>query len=237
MSLLSLVFNKTQRTRLESTTNDGSIVMFEIDATISMNHERSANPTKNPVESGVNVADHVTLENNRLSIEGIVTNNPLTLIQSITSLLGERALENPLNVIEAPQTIFRQVGTIARMLNNNESRVENAFRYLEEIHQNREPFTIITGLKKYDNMILTNLSIPQTAQDGDSIRFNATFEQITTVQTIAFLSEKKIKPTARSVKHSANKATKSGKKQAKKTTEKVKVRSSALFKVFKAVRD
>jgi len=235
MSLLSLVFKKTQRTVIESTAIDGSVVAFEIDATVSMVHERSASPTKSPIESGNLITDHVVLENNRLVIEGVVTDNPFTIIQTVNSILDPRALQNPLNFIEQGKSIFRQVGTIARLLTNNESRVENAFRYLEEIHKNRIPFSIVTGLKKYENMILTNLSIPQTVDVGDSIRFNATFEQINIVESQ--LSVNGISKTvSKTVRHTANNKKQSGKKQTKQATEKIERKSSVLFKVLRTTR-
>ena len=90
MGLLSLVFNTTQRTRIEGEALDGRPIVLEIDATTTMNHERGASPTKNPIETGSNISDHVTLDNDRLSVEGIITANPLSVIQSAQTVLSQR---------------------------------------------------------------------------------------------------------------------------------------------------
>lgn len=232
MALVSLFFPTQQKTRFESMTLDKQAIIFEIDATVSMSHERSASPTKSPIESGSNITDHITLENNKLSIEGVITNNFFGITSTITDLLDIRALSNPLNVIERVKSLNREFGTIGRMLHENTDRVENAFRYFEEIHKNRIPFTVITGLKKYDNMVLVNLSVPQAATDGDSIRFSATLEQINIVSSSSFQSvSKPVKKVASAVKKTANKPTSKGKQQTKKAPDKVQKDASAAIKI------
>lgn len=232
MPLVSLFLPSQQKTRIESATADNEAIIFEIDAVVTMGHERSASPTKSPIESGSNITDHITLDNNKLSIEGVITNNFFGITSTLSDLASLRSLQNPLNTIEKINSLKRQFGTIGKMLHNNTDRVENAFRYLEELHTNRTPFTIVTGLKKYSNMVLINLSVPQSATDGDSIRFSATFEQINIVDSANIQSAKEpVKKVGNDVKHTANKPTKTGKQQAQKAPEKAAKGASAAIKI------
>lgn len=56
------------------------IFIINLDATISENHTSSYNITRHPVESGVSISDHKRREPLRITIEGIITNTPLELL-------------------------------------------------------------------------------------------------------------------------------------------------------------
>jgi len=81
----------------------------------------------------------------------------------------------------------RQLGSIAGAIasRNDQDRLypAKAFEYLKELRDNRIPFNIVTRLETYTNMMLTRLSVPQAADEGRSLRFQATFEQIQIVRT------------------------------------------------------
>ncbi len=53
-----------------------------------------------------------------------------------------------------------------------------AYSRLTKIRDKREPVTIITSLDTFENMVLTDLSIPRKAETGHAIEFSATFQQI-----------------------------------------------------------
>ena len=52
------------------------VVELQADLTISESHQRSADVTTHPVESGATISDHVILQPERLSLEGFVTDTP-----------------------------------------------------------------------------------------------------------------------------------------------------------------
>jgi len=52
------------------------VVELEADLTISESHQRGADVTTHPVESGATISDHVILQPERLSLEGFVTDTP-----------------------------------------------------------------------------------------------------------------------------------------------------------------
>jgi len=230
MSLLSLLVQqrKTQIvTQAAVSVGPPQQFILEIDAAIQITHEKSASATKNPVEDGSQISDHVTLENDKLTIEGMVSSSPIGIFQSIGNLAGSSISQN---------AILSGIGgalggTVAGLLQSTGDRVQNAFKFLEEIHFNRIPFKIVTGLKVYDPVILTTLTIPQNAQIGPSLRFTATFEQIT-IATADFVDipVTKVDPT---VENTATSKTKLGKQSTPPATQTTQERSTILLNLFK----
>jgi len=190
MSSLSLILGEAQfRTTLAE---------LRIDAALSIQHNATATPSKNPIEARSgdpidNFTDHVRLENRTVSIEGLVSEAPLSVIGSAfniftgaaSGLVGSQ-LSGQLGGF-ATQALAAGLGSIAGMIaSRNEDDLQypqRAFDYLQELRDNRIPFSILTRLRKYENMIITNISVPQAAVDGGSLRFTAQLEQIEIVQT------------------------------------------------------
>ena len=53
--------------------NLSGVVEFDADLTVEETHERAADVTEHPVESGARVSDHIILQPARLTLEGFVT--------------------------------------------------------------------------------------------------------------------------------------------------------------------
>jgi len=184
-----------------------AIAQLKLDAATSINHSARATPSKNPIESrsgdpNDNFTDHIRLENRQLQIEGLISEAPLSLLGSAFNIFTGAAAGNLGGAIGgqlggfATQALAAGLGSIAGIIaNRNEDDLQfptKAFEYLVELRDNRFPFTIITRLKRYENMILTDLSVPQAAEDGKSLRFSASFEQIEIVQTQTVLIPEQI---------------------------------------------
>lgn len=58
------------------------------------------------------------------------------------------------------------------------------FNDLLSIRNSRAPITIITGLKQYDNMALTSLSVPKNSKIGEALQFTADFVEINRVNSL-----------------------------------------------------
>lgn len=85
---LQLLFNRNTR---KGFVNPGDVggaetIALELDAILSESPEYNATPTKSPVETGANVTDHVTLDSERLMIEGIVSNTPISLLRILSGV-------------------------------------------------------------------------------------------------------------------------------------------------------
>lgn len=152
MGLLGIIFGQGK----------SSIGGLVIDATVNQDHVGSAEITKNPVESGAQITDHVQLNPNQLIIEGIISDTPL----------GFPILQNVLNIVNTVTTLFGQ-----------SSRSIDGFNKLVELKDKREPFTVITNLKRYSDMVIAELIVTRSNTTGNAIEFKATIEQIRIVSS------------------------------------------------------
>jgi hypothetical protein len=75
-----------------------------------------------------------------------------------------------------------------------------AYQALVKLQRDRLPFTVVTGISTYQNMLLEELSIPRTSNDGQSIRFNAILREI---QIIGKKTQTNRDLVADNVKHTA----------------------------------
>ncbi len=70
------------------------------------------------------------------------------------------------------------IGAIASRRSADGLPSEDALAKLEQLQEDREPITIETDLRIYDNMILESLTIPRDKDNGNALRFSATFKEI-----------------------------------------------------------
>ena len=90
---------------------------------------------------------------------------------------------------------------------NDESNdiVGSAFKKLEDIFAKREPITIATSLKDYDNMVLESLSVERGGGTFESLHFRATAKQIRTVEQATIHIPPQPKPERAKSKQSVGK--------------------------------
>lgn len=163
MATLQNIFFKPSRGYKEYDTDDDTLstvidTLYRLDGVIKEQHTATARVTKNPVEFGVDITDHVIVQPQRVVIEGIVTNSP-SLKQITNRLPGD------------PDTVKSTITEIA-----TQSRARNAYKGLKELQNRRRPVQLQTGLLQYDNMILTSLSAPSDVQNN--LRVRLVFDEI-----------------------------------------------------------
>jgi hypothetical protein len=59
--------------------------------------------------------------------------------------------------------------------------VQTVFDALRKLRDDKIPFTVITSLRRYENMVFSDINIPRDSQTGQTLRFSATMIQIVTV--------------------------------------------------------
>jgi len=121
---------------------------IELDVVITESASATARITKNPVENGADINDHVIIEPMTFSISGVVSNSSS-------------------NVLEAAQNIF-----------STKTKAQEAWEDLLELQINRIPFTLVQGLKSYDNVLITNLSESQDKETSNALYFTATLSEV-----------------------------------------------------------
>lgn len=101
MALFQLLFGKNKKKGFITPENAGTteIIGLELDAVLLESPDFTASPTRSPVESGADVTDHVTLSPERLTIEGIVTNSPVGIFQTLRGLVSANASQDAFDFI------------------------------------------------------------------------------------------------------------------------------------------
>jgi len=180
---------------------------IELDAVLDENHEWSAEATSNPVEVGAPVTDHVIDQSDKLKLRGFVTDTPIVLSQSVEGVVNSGAVGN---------------------------RTQAVFDLLHQLLKLKEPMTVYTKHRIYDDMVLTNVTIPRAAGVGEAIEFSAEFINIRKVATQMVdvpdgINPKKDKKADASTGKKAEPTKDGGKKQA----ETVQKPSSTLSRILK----
>lgn len=125
---------------------------YPLDLVESESHSLTAEVTEHPVESGSDVSDNVRNKPRELTLtNAIVSDTPIGVVAKDPS-------RSPTSGQPLPS--------------------KDAFARLEKIYEAREPVTIVTNLKKYDNMVMDQLTIPVDRKSAKALNFIAHFKQI-----------------------------------------------------------
>ena len=130
---------------------------IELDVIVSEGAQTNSTITSNPVENGADVNDHVIIEAMTFSISGIVSDT------KVTPLGGLIAVEQI-----ASGSAFTKLSTPSK----------EAWELLLELQADRTPFTLVTNLKAYDNVLLENLQESQNKDTSNSLHFTANLKEI-----------------------------------------------------------
>lgn len=235
MALVSLFF----QTRAK-------IGQLDIDASIQESHEATATVTKNEVEKDSLIADHVTLENDKLVMEVVISKTPLgtsALVGSAATAVGGLVGKS----LGGFQSITGQaanigIGSIGGLISNavnlddggvastkGKSRdPKDVYQYLLELRNRRMPIEVVTALRIYTDMILTQVSVPRNIGNREVLRANVTFEQIkiVTAQSVSGIGG------LSSLGGKAEEAQKLGKQSAGETSPKIQSDATLLHQFF-----
>ncbi len=143
-----------------------SIAGYPIDIAKMETHSLDAEVTDHPVEKGSVISDHVRLNPIEITLECLVS-------------------DTPIGVIATDPT--RQAGAIE--INGESSDTaptpsEDAYAFLKRIRLAREPVTIETSLDRFENMVLTSLSVPRNATTSGGLTFEVTFKEVVIIENL-----------------------------------------------------
>ena len=117
------------------------------DAVTDTGIRRQADITSYPVESGAEVSDHVQIKNNTFKLSGIISETPVRLEKDLLYSAGV-----------------------------NGTRISQAIEYLDKMFDSRQPITLVTEHKVYENVILSGISYDYKSEYA--MQFDLEFEQI-----------------------------------------------------------
>ena len=129
---------------------------LQFDAVMQETHGQRLQVTENPVETGVSISDHCYVEGATLS-----------LVASIADIRMPSAAAGYDSPSGRSNYGYQRLCEIERQLARNEL----------------QPFEIITSVKTYDHMVLTEISMTRDKTTPQLGRFNMNFREVITVDT------------------------------------------------------
>ena len=124
------------------------------DVSISEIHSFKADITSNPVEDGSEISDHIFLKPERVTINAMVSDTPIVFLSGVRRLLDGGARPS-----------------------------QSAFDALQFLFENRQPFSVITGIKQYDDMVFESLEITRNAANAGTLTFTAALVRVFLVRS------------------------------------------------------
>ncbi len=139
MSLSQLLFKK-----------DNLIDTIEIQVFISESAASASTITKNPVEKGADVTDHIRIEPMTFSTTGVVSDTPV-----------------------------RFLGALPQTLGNSGFRLSTeAWDKLLKLQADKTRFTLQQNLRSYDNIVIASLDTTQDKETSNALIFTCNMEEI-----------------------------------------------------------
>jgi hypothetical protein len=165
---------KSQQVLLSYVMPDGKTGMVYFDATLNETHGAQAQVTDHKVESGPNIADYIRPMPRRLSLSSIITNTPISTPQSQSR-----------GVVGQVGTFQGQTGRTwkAVKFSGEFDRVRDVFGVLVDAALAGATFGVVTTLANYENLAITNFSVPRDASSGNALNSTIDFQEIVTVDT------------------------------------------------------
>jgi len=141
---------------------------IELDVIVNESAQASATITSNPVENGADVNDHIIINPMTFSMTGIVSDTKVSILGGLTAL-GQIASGDAFTKESTPS--------------------KDAWESLLELQAERIPFTLITNLKEYENIVIESLSTSQDKDTSNALTFTAGMTEIIFVGTQAISAE------------------------------------------------
>ena len=130
---------------------------IELDVIVNESAQSSATITANPVENGADVNDHIIINPMTFSMVGIVSDTKVQILGGLGTL---------------NQVISGDAFT------KDDTPSKEAWGLLLELQAERIPFTLVTNLREYENVVIENLSESQDKDTSNSLTFTANMKEI-----------------------------------------------------------
>jgi len=134
------------------------------DGVIRESHVKQASISRNPMENGINLADHAIMEPDELTLEIAVSDSPL--------LLG------PDGQPSAPTADLVATQSNATAFSGSNRRSVSAWSELETWMAAFVPFDVVTGLKTYKSVLITSMTADQDKDAAGALFATVTLQQV-----------------------------------------------------------
>lgn len=188
------------------TDSTGAQYQVEVDAVLTETHTLSASVTTRPVETGVDPADHIRTQPQRLTATGMISNTPIKPPKGITGAQSSLVLDIPEKPFAA--LVARPFSTLTEdkparsatvlQFTSEFDRVTDTWKLFELLNQTGQLVDIDTTLKTYAGMAIETLSTIRDAQRGNVLEFNFSAVQVRRVSSTTTEAPERTPKEARS---------------------------------------
>ena len=137
-----------------------------LDAVTSESHSFDVDVTEHPVETGSAISDHARPRPNRLTLDAVISNTPLTAAA--------------------------QSNSDSTQGDDSVGRAQAAMRRFEEMRDTSELLMVVTPARIYANMVIESMTVPRDPSTGDALRFSLSFKQVRVVANKAVVVEPQV---------------------------------------------
>jgi hypothetical protein len=165
----------------------------KLDAVIREDFAETLELTKNPIENGVNVADHVIYQPRKYTLVGLLTDTPL----------GFAAFGAIVDTV---------TGFFSASTSSHDTRSTTAYKALVALKDAAEPLTIQTGLGEYKDMVITSITTSKDKTSFRSVPLQMTLEEAIITESQVVQVPTKFLSSTGGIKNKASKAIDAGRK-------------------------
>lgn len=224
----------------------GAAVTCEFDTDLQETHDLQNIITDHPVEDGPDISDNVRPQLKRFTVEGYVTDTPLLSNPDVVNHTSFKSIE--LQIPEQPfklgvsQLLEAGLSAIGNLITGGpkplkvqmltfddfKSRKRAAFDILDDCRVKARICRVITALHEYENMVIEQITVTRSPDDGTGATFTVSLKEIERVS-----SDITIAPEPAELSGSIKKA--AGSKNAKDDASKIdKLKKSVLAQALDA---
>lgn len=180
--------------------------VVKFNAVMNQNQEATAEVSEHNVEKGADVADHIRQNGDRVSLEVIVSNEPIfaednfggneNFGATLPSLLDVPVYEPPLQ--PTPGSLFHAAGSaIKNLIFGKPEYVAQVLQFplefdavlavhnkLIDLKEKGEILTVYTSTRTYEDMVLTGVTLNKTPSEGTGAKFSLEFKKIRFVESL-----------------------------------------------------
>ena len=171
--------------------NEGKVSIV-FDAIVKELIELNADLTRHPIEDRSDITDHVRVHPERISIDAIISDTPVSLerafaggVAGYASAVVTKAAKSAIPGIGGSAAgALASVGifTVAKRIFDDNARAKSGYASITEIWKNRVLIDVQTGLTLYRDMVITRLSSLRTYTNGNTFEFSMTIEKVKRVE-------------------------------------------------------
>lgn len=157
----------------------GTIDSIAIQATLEETGTDLVTVTDHPVEAGAEISDHAYYRPAELTMRcGWSNSNTSSLISAVSSLFSGGGVSQFAGLSGSSPAVSGGGMSVS-------DYVSGIYSQLLSLQQSLQPFTVVTSIRQYTNMMLTSLAVTRDQRTSQALMVTATLRQVIIVSTVS----------------------------------------------------